>query len=51
LDFENLTDRGNRDMRNNDVRRLGVFGTPERYDEMIGRLEILPMAVFSRVGR
>lgn len=52
LDLLGLTRRGARELtRSHETRRLGVFGTTARFDRDAGRLEILPIAVFSRVGR
>lgn len=51
LDEEAMTDRGHRELKDGEVKELGVFGTVVSYMETAGRLEVLPIAVFSRVGR
>jgi hypothetical protein len=50
LDADALTDRGRRDLRGGEVRRLGVFATVQNFNEGLGQLQIAPIAVFSRTG-
>lgn len=50
LDTASMTSRGQSTLTHREQRTLGVFGTVERYVPAGGRLDLQPIAVFTRSG-